>query len=94
MMIENERLKEELTTIQSNYYAQVLIIADLKKRIEGTIPFLTITENVRLQQEVADLKKQLEPKSCDGCMYQHSMDDDCFRCARYHQDRYEPKENK
>jgi hypothetical protein len=45
-----------------------------------------------VEMQSKKIKEVEKPKTCDGCEYQHKQDDDCFRCARYHDDRYEPKQ--
>lgn len=65
---------EELKTLQANYEAQEIIIADLKK--------------------------QLEPKTCEGCNYSlddkpYSKSETCLACIRntiIAFDYYEPKD--
>lgn len=58
----------ELKTLQANYEAQEIIIADLKK--------------------------QIEPKTCEGCKYENLVGEmACFACSRGCEDHYEPKEN-
>jgi hypothetical protein len=52
----------------------------------------------KLWDMYSDLKKQLEPKSCDGCKWEFedfrlsNGIDVCNYCAREYIDRYEPKD--
>lgn len=45
-------------------------------------------------EAIAELEALQAIKTCEGCESQHNMDNDCFRCSRYHHDYYEPKESK
>ena len=62
---------EELKTLQSNYEAQEIIIADLKLQKSNLDRLLDqATYSLRCEElMVADLKKQLEPKTCGSCRH-------------------------
>lgn len=39
--------------------------------------------------------KALENRSCGNCKYDHvDIDDNCQRCNRYYEDKFEPKASK
>ena len=62
--------------------------------IEAISELKALQSNYEAQESIiADLKKQLKPKSCDGCKHEHTFKSICFMCLRTSPDYYTPKDN-
>jgi len=67
---------------------------EILKKIEK-MDGLAIIAKYESDEAIAELKKAMKPKSCEGCKFdkgENEMSNECYMCSRNVQDQYEPKE--
>ena len=92
-----EILKEEERKLRFKWDEGFMTYAESERHksvMKSIEELTTLQSNYEAQESIiADLKKQLKPKSCDGCKHEHTFKSICFMCLRTSPDYYTPKDN-
>lgn len=91
-----EILQEELEELRSRGQ-QYSYIREKKKKLNEAIKELEELQNRILELEVIEtdlIMKELNNRSCSNCKHDYvDIDDNCQRCNRYYEDKFEQKDN-